>query len=168
MINAQGARSLAAALDTNRVLQFLKQDGNNIAADIKNLVADRLRVNKLILTVALWVASAAARRVELWDDASYRPPTCSCRPSRPPACSRCSRSRAGVRRQAAGPRAARRFRLAVAAAGGTYFRGCLPATCCRAPRPRCARSCSGWPTPPSQRALLRACSRAAFARSDGS
>jgi hypothetical protein len=55
------------------VLQLLKQDGNNIAADIKNLVADRLRVNKLVLKVALWVASAAARRVELWDDAIVLP-----------------------------------------------------------------------------------------------
>jgi hypothetical protein len=33
-----------------------------------NLVADRLRVNKLVLKVASWVASAMARRVELWDD----------------------------------------------------------------------------------------------------
>ena len=29
---------------------------------------DRLRVNKLILKIASWVASAVARRVELWDD----------------------------------------------------------------------------------------------------
>ena len=36
--------------------------------DIKNLVADRLRVNKLVLKVASWVASAVARRVELWED----------------------------------------------------------------------------------------------------
>jgi hypothetical protein len=36
--------------------------------DITNLVADRLRVNKLILKVASWVASAVARRVELWED----------------------------------------------------------------------------------------------------
>ena len=33
-----------------------------------NLVADRLRVNKLVLKIASWVASAMARRVELWDD----------------------------------------------------------------------------------------------------
>jgi hypothetical protein len=31
-------------------------------------VADRLRVNKLALKVASWVASAMRRRVELWDD----------------------------------------------------------------------------------------------------
>ena len=37
-------------------------------ADIANLVADRLRVNKLVLKIASWVASAMARRVELWDD----------------------------------------------------------------------------------------------------
>ena len=42
----------------------------------------------------------------------------------------------------------------------------LPA-CCRAPRPRCARSCSGWPTPPRERAKARARPRAACARSDG-
>ncbi len=29
---------------------------------------DRLRVNKLVLKVASWVASAVARRVELWED----------------------------------------------------------------------------------------------------
>ncbi len=33
-----------------------------------NLVADRLHVNKLVLKIASWVASAMARRVELWDD----------------------------------------------------------------------------------------------------
>jgi hypothetical protein len=36
--------------------------------DLKNLVADRLRVNKLVLEIASWVASAMLRRVELWDD----------------------------------------------------------------------------------------------------
>ena len=35
------ARALAAALDTNRMLQRLILDGNIIDADIKNLVADR-------------------------------------------------------------------------------------------------------------------------------
>ncbi len=35
---------------------------------MKNIVADRLRVNKLVLKVASWVASAVARRVELWKD----------------------------------------------------------------------------------------------------
>jgi hypothetical protein len=35
---------------------------------MKNLVEDRLRVNKLVLKVASWVASALARRVELWED----------------------------------------------------------------------------------------------------
>ncbi len=33
-----------------------------------NFVADRLRVNKLVLKIASWVASALARRIELWDD----------------------------------------------------------------------------------------------------
>ena len=36
--------------------------------DMENLVEDRLRVNKLVLKVASWVASAVARRVELWED----------------------------------------------------------------------------------------------------
>ena len=31
-------------------------------------MADRLRVNKLVLKVASWVTSALARRVELWED----------------------------------------------------------------------------------------------------
>jgi hypothetical protein len=37
-------------------------------------VKDRLRVNKLVLKVASWVASAIARRVELWDDNLVIPP----------------------------------------------------------------------------------------------
>ncbi len=36
--------------------------------DMKYFVADRLRVNRLVCKVALWVASAVARRVELWED----------------------------------------------------------------------------------------------------
>ena len=40
--------------------------------DIKNFVADRLRVNKLVLKVASWVASAVARRVELPEDLAAR------------------------------------------------------------------------------------------------
>jgi hypothetical protein len=39
-----------------------------------NLVADRLRVNKLVLKIASWVSSAVARRVELWDDTLVIPP----------------------------------------------------------------------------------------------
>ncbi len=35
---------------------------------------DRLRVNKLVLKVASWVASAMVRRVELWDDNLVIPP----------------------------------------------------------------------------------------------
>jgi hypothetical protein len=37
-------------------------------------VADRLRVNKLVLKIASWVASAMQRRVELWDDNLVIPP----------------------------------------------------------------------------------------------
>ena len=37
-------------------------------------MADRLRVNKLVLKVASWVASAMVRRVELWDDNLVIPP----------------------------------------------------------------------------------------------
>jgi hypothetical protein len=39
-----------------------------------NLGADRLRVNKLVLKIASWVAIAMARRVELWDDIFVIPP----------------------------------------------------------------------------------------------
>jgi hypothetical protein len=60
-IGAQGARSLAAALDTNHMLQHLHLNGISIAADIKNLVADRLGVNQLALNVPAWVAYAVAR-----------------------------------------------------------------------------------------------------------
>jgi hypothetical protein len=47
--------------------------------DMTNLVADRLRVNKLVLKVASWVASAMARRVELWDDNLVIPPAVAAR-----------------------------------------------------------------------------------------
>jgi hypothetical protein len=50
------------------------EDFNGISEDITNLLADRLRVNKLVLKVALWVASAMARRVELWDVNLVIPP----------------------------------------------------------------------------------------------
>jgi hypothetical protein len=42
-------------------------------------VADRLRVNKLVLKIASWVASAMARRVELWDDNLVIPPAVAAR-----------------------------------------------------------------------------------------
>ena len=41
--------------------------------------ADRLRVNKLVLKIASWVASAMARRVELWDDNLVIPPALAAR-----------------------------------------------------------------------------------------
>jgi hypothetical protein len=44
------------------------EDGDERGRDMENFVADRLRVNKLVLKVASWVASAVARRVELWED----------------------------------------------------------------------------------------------------
>ncbi len=44
-----------------------------------NLVADRLRVNNLVLKIASWVASAMARRVELWDDNLVVPPAVAAR-----------------------------------------------------------------------------------------
>ncbi len=46
---------------------------------MKNLVADRLRVNKLVLKIASWVASAMLRRVELWDDNLVIPPALAAR-----------------------------------------------------------------------------------------
>ena len=48
-------------------------------------MGDRLRVNKLALKVALWVASAVARRVELWDDALVLPPALAAPLVLPPA-----------------------------------------------------------------------------------
>jgi hypothetical protein len=47
---------------------------NNVTSDITNLVADRLRVNKLVLKISSWVASATLRCVELWDDNLVIPP----------------------------------------------------------------------------------------------
>jgi surface protein len=53
---------------------------NNVRSkDLTNLVADRLRVNKLILEIASWVASAMARRVEIWDDNLVIPPALAAR-----------------------------------------------------------------------------------------
>jgi hypothetical protein len=46
---------------------------------IANLVADKLGVNKLVLKVASWVASAMLRRVELWDDNVVIPPALAAR-----------------------------------------------------------------------------------------
>ncbi len=50
-----------------------------LSADIKNHVADCLRFNNLVLKVASWVASAVARRVELWDDNLVLPPALAAR-----------------------------------------------------------------------------------------
>jgi hypothetical protein len=52
---------------------------------MNNLVADRLRVNKLLLKVASWVASALARRVELWEDTLVIPPALAAPLVLPPA-----------------------------------------------------------------------------------
>jgi hypothetical protein len=43
----------------------LSLDGNNINADIENLIVDRVRVNELVSKVDAWVASEVARRVKL-------------------------------------------------------------------------------------------------------
>jgi hypothetical protein len=50
-----------------------------------NLVADHLRVNMLVLKIASWVASAVARRVELWDDNLVVPPALAAPLVLPPA-----------------------------------------------------------------------------------
>ena len=42
------------------------------STDMDNVMEDRLRVNKLVLKVASWVASAVARRVELPVDLAAR------------------------------------------------------------------------------------------------
>jgi hypothetical protein len=67
-IGAEGARALAAVLvDTNRTLQLLDLHYDGVTADFTAVKTDRIRVNRLAPKVAAWVASAAARRVELWD-----------------------------------------------------------------------------------------------------
>ncbi len=48
-------------------------------------MADRLRVNKLVPKVASWVASAVARRVELWEDTLVPPPALAAPLVLPPA-----------------------------------------------------------------------------------
>jgi hypothetical protein len=152
-IGAKGARSLAAALDKNSTLTSMDLYENNIFAECarslsvalrtnralegpnpsQNLVADLLRVNKLALKVASWVASAVVRLNKLLDDALVLPPALaacwrsatsfwisSCRTQRP---------------------------VAHSLAGATSR---LP-TFCLARRPRCGRSCGGWPTPSRKR-----------------
>ena len=57
-----------------------------------HLVADRLRLNKLVLKVASWVASAVARRVELGEDTLVPPPALAAPLVLPPALA----ARAGV------------------------------------------------------------------------
>ncbi len=42
-------------------------------------MTDRLGVNKLVLKIASWVASAMLRRVELWDDNLVIPPALAAR-----------------------------------------------------------------------------------------
>ena len=42
-------------------------------------MSDRLGVKKLVLKIASWVASAMARRVELWDDTLVIPPALAAR-----------------------------------------------------------------------------------------
>jgi hypothetical protein len=72
------------------MLQYLALHGNNIAADINNLVGWRPPsrfINKLVLKVALWVASAVASRVELWDDAVVLPPALAAHLVLPPSLS---------------------------------------------------------------------------------
>ncbi len=52
------------------------------AQEAYNPVADRLRINKLVLKIASWVASAMLRRVELvelWDDNLVIPPALAAR-----------------------------------------------------------------------------------------
>ena len=48
-------------------------------------MADRTRINKRVLKVALWVASAVARRVELWEDTVVLPPALAAPLALPPA-----------------------------------------------------------------------------------
>jgi hypothetical protein len=53
---------------------------NNVSSkDLTNLLTDRLRVNKLALKIASWVASAMLKRVELWDDNLVIPPAFAAR-----------------------------------------------------------------------------------------
>ena len=54
-------------------------NNNCSSKDLTNIFKDRLRVNKLVLKVAPWVASAIARRVELWDDTLVIPPALAAR-----------------------------------------------------------------------------------------
>ena len=59
--------------------------GSSTSDDRKKFVADRLRVNELVLKIASWVASAMARRVELWEDTLVIPPALAAPLVLPPA-----------------------------------------------------------------------------------
>jgi hypothetical protein len=145
-IGAEGARSLAAALDNNATLTSLDLAGNNIGADIQNLVGDRLRVNKLVPKVAFWVASAVARRVELWDDALVLPPALA--------------ARAAVLafgEELLDLELPDRNDLWLSPGGRDLAAAYLLPRAEAALRQELLQSrCSGWPTPPSERAKARA------------
>jgi hypothetical protein len=65
-IGGEGTLALASALVTNRTIQAVGLEGvAGVTADIKNVVADLLRVNRLALKVPAWVVSAAAKVTEI-------------------------------------------------------------------------------------------------------
>jgi hypothetical protein len=121
-----------------------------------NLMTDRLRVNKLAPKIASWVASAMLRRVELWDDNVVIPPLLAARAAvfafgdelidleLPNECDDESDDESDSQWLSQGGRDSAAAHLLQ--------------------RPRCARSCSGWPTSSRELAKARAHHPAARAR----
>jgi hypothetical protein len=67
-------RQRVTLVDTDRTLQLLDLRYDGVTADFTAVKTDRIRVDRLAPEVAAWVASAAARRVELWDKKPVLPP----------------------------------------------------------------------------------------------
>ncbi len=118
-------------------------------------MADRLRVNKLVLKVASWVASAVARRVELWEDTLVIPPALA--------------ARAAVLAFGDELVVLPVLDFRWLSPGGREFAAAylLPRAEAALRQELLQSRWSGWPTPPSERAKARARPRAARSRSDG-
>ena len=116
---------------------------------------DRLRDNKLVHKVATWVASAVARRVELWDDVLVVPP----------ALAACPVVLAFGDELVVLPDDESEWILP----GGRDLAAVylLPRAETVLRQELLQSRCSGWPTPPRELAKARAHPRAARARCDG-
>jgi hypothetical protein len=123
-----------------------------------NLVEDRLRVNKLVLKVASWVASAMVRRVELWDDTLVIPPALAARSAV-----------FAFGDELVDLELPYEYNSQWLSQGGRDMAAAdlLPRAEAALRQELLQSRCRGWPTPPRDRAKARAHPQAARARYDG-